>query len=304
MLRSTYFAVVLVVLVITTSSVDAQTDVCSVCSGGSDPLTSVSPCDDLATGVAGMSAADTSCLNQQLRNYQLGCCRDPPYEYCPICPDGSAPPGLTNKVPIGDFADPPTCEEVQYRSQTLLGVFEDGVCEDTFLQRGSFYCDCPGVQQECWLCPDQQEPGNPDRGDAWATNSNCRGLQYLFSVFSAEECTNLPETFGVDLAAFCMCGGLNETVDPEAETCSLCENGGTVKDPNFIYTNETDAYQRTCGQAQDFTEYVTTSGGCRTLLARAREKCECTGGSAGAGTIYSVSRFAMIVSSVLFMIMC
>lgn len=293
----------LLAVALTFAVVNAQTmdSACTVCADGSDPLTVGPPCDSLDASVAGMSSGDTSCKNQQLLHFQTGCCRDPPYEYCPICPDGSAPPGITNKVPIGDFADPPTCQEVQYRRETLIGVFEDGDCTDTFLQRGSFYCGCPGVQQECWLCPDKKEPGNPDRGDAWATQSNCRGLQYLFSVFSAQECQDLPATFGVDLAAFCLCGTVdasNETTgdandgtevgvetDEEEYKCTLCDNGGSVKNPDFIYTNETDVYQRTCGQAQDFAEYVISSYACRDLLARPREMCDCGGGGRGSGSV-------------------
>jgi hypothetical protein len=303
MMPSAIIAVFVAVLAVNTpSSVNAQNDTCTVCAGGADTITPNAPCDDLASVVAGMLSADTSCKNEQLKNYQTGCCPDPPFEYCPICPDGSAAPGLTNKVPIGDFADPPTCEEIQYRKESLIGVFEDGVCSETFLQRGSFYCDCPGVEQGCWLCPDKGEPGNPDRGDAWATNSNCRGLQYLFSVFSADECADVSSTFGVDLAAFCECGGVNETADPDAYTCSLCENGGTVKDPSFIYTNETDVYERTCGQAQDYSAYITTTYGCRDLLARAREKCECTGGS-GAGSLSSASLLSLMVSALVFVVL-
>merc|ERR1719410_552406 len=87
---------------------------------------------------------------------------------------------------------------------------EEGNCADTFLQRTSHYCGCPGVSHECFLCPDGSPPGNPDRGEAWATNANCRGLEFLMSAFRGDECSTYKEVFGVDFAAFCVCPGVEE----------------------------------------------------------------------------------------------
>ena len=91
-------------------------------------------------------------------------------------------------------------------------MFEDGTCEDTFLRRAGHYCGCgPEQVQQCWLCPDQQPPTKPQKTDAWITNANCRGIEYLFSLFTAEECTAFPYTAGADLAQYCGCNGLNTT---------------------------------------------------------------------------------------------
>lgn len=291
MIRSS--SLVLALIVVSLSSLgQAQLEDCTLCADGNEPISDVStsPCSDIGSSIAGLVQSDNSCKDQQLAAYQAGCCRDPPFEYCPVCPDGTPIPEPLNGVPIGtNPADEPNCREVQYRRETLIGVFEQGTCADTFLQRGSFYCGCPNIEQQCWLCPDKNPPGNPDRGDAFATNSRCRGINYLFSIFNADECATLPDVFGVDLAAFCLCGGLDEesenaevTTDEDPYQCSFCEGGGQVVDPDLVYTDESDFFERRCGQAQDYAQYVTTERACTDLFERARQTCQCTGGSSGA----------------------
>jgi hypothetical protein len=253
------------------STANAQ---CTPCASG-EPL-----CDDSQlVSVAGFAATDSSCKSAQLANFQKRCCNGPPYDFCTICPDGSTPPGLDNGIPTGEFATDPTCNEFQYQpnSRTNLIPGQEGNCADTFLQRTSHYCGCPQTQQECFLCPDGSTPGNPDRGEAWATNANCRGLEFLFSAFTAEECPIYPNNFGVNFAAFCMCPGVEEPPVDNPE-CSIC-NGNAVVNPDFVYAKPPEAvFERKCSQAEEFAKYITNSKSCDALLQKARIAC-CPDGS-------------------------
>lgn len=284
----------LLVSVGSVSVVNGQLEDCTLCANGlddqKDDALTRTECTQVQTSIAGLLQTDETCKVQQLTAYQSACCDNPPYEFCTVCPDGSEFV-LLNEIPTGvNPADNPTCQEAQFNPNLLIGVFQQeglGRCEDTFLQRGAFYCGCPNTQQQCWMCPDQGEPGNPDRGEAWRTNSRCGGINYLFSVFTADECGELPTAFGVDFAAFCECGGLEERDPPPAYECEFCPGGGQVVDPNLIYSAPGAVFERNCGQAESFAEYITTERACNELLTEAREKCQCTGGSGGASPLQS-----------------
>lgn len=270
MTASKFFAI-LSVAILTGSTASGQ---CTPCTNG-EPLCDASQ----LVPVDGFAATDSTCKSAQLANYQKRCCNGgPPYDYCSICPDGSTPPGLNNGIPTGEFAVDPTCNEFQYQpnSRTNLIPGQEGNCADTFLQRTSFYCGCPNTQQGCFLCPDGAAPGNPDRGDAWATNANCRGLEFLFSAFTADECSVYPNNFGVNFAAFCVCPGVEEPPADNPE-CSIC-NGQAVVNPDFVYSAPDATFERKCSQADEFARYITNSRSCDALLQEARVAC-CPNGS-------------------------
>jgi hypothetical protein len=270
MTRSLLLATV-VVLASKLTSTNAQ---CTSCDSG-EPLCDASQ----LVAVDGFAETDSSCKSAQLANYQKRCCNGPPYDYCTICPDGTTPSGINNAVPTGEFAVDPTCNEFQYQpnSRTNLIPGQEGNCADTFLQRTSHYCDCPNTSQQCFLCPDGSAPGNPDRGEAWATNTNCRGLEFLFSAFTADECQVYPETFGVNFAAFCVCAGVEEPPADNPE-CSIC-NGQAVVNPDFVYAKPPEAtFERKCSQAEEFAKYILSSTSCDALLQEARIAC-CPDGS-------------------------
>jgi hypothetical protein len=254
-------------------------------------------CTDLTTDFTLLAAetldADQECKDLQLYGFQIGCCAFPPTEYCSICPDGAAFES-NNEVPLGT-SDNPTCAEIQYRSATLNGVVEAGTCDDTFLRRGAHYCGCPNVEQQCFLCPNEGAPGAPRRGDAFVTNSDCLGIEYLFSVFTASECTTRASNLGVDLAAFCECPG---SVVSEDNDCTLCQPGQRIPDRSLVYTESNAVFTRTCGQAADYAQYITQSVSCDALLAAPREAC-CAGtattdGGGGSGAA-SLGVFASLM---------
>lgn len=238
-------------------------------------------CADLVatTSGGGLIQGDGQCKDYQLQGFQLGCCSSPPYEYCDVCPDGSAFT-RSDVIPIGDpLRGDPTCAENIYRIASYVPIFTPGTCTDTVIQRGAFYCGCPNTEQQCYLCPDQQPPTNPERGDAWITNSNCGGIEFLFSLYTAQECTDYRESYGVDFAHFCKCPNYEKN---STGHCAMCEDG--LENPDFIYTPEDAAFERTCEQAQAFAESITRENIClREMNAVIELGCKCKDGK---GPVY------------------
>lgn len=272
---------------------------CNTCALGTSLLNTNPPCDALARQTNGLFETDTDCKDLQLELYQKGCCSMPRPDYCNYCRDANAVPNLDLTIPTGQYVKGISCFDYYYQAESRIGMFKDGDCSDTFLQRAGHYCGCPDQTQECFLCPDGQPPSKPAASDAWVTKATCRGVEYMFSLFKEDECATFPLTVGADLAIFCGCGGLNQTeIDAQAEgyTCSLCENGGNVTDRNFVYTtgggNEYQ-FSKTCGQAEEFARaIIKTPAGCRNPrhFAEARANCTCssdTGAtdSSGAGIV-------------------
>jgi hypothetical protein len=276
--------------------VNGQTDItqpdpnspCTVCFNGDAPVTEggrswfSGPTEMTCAGIiADVFAADTTqgtqtCKDAQLAAFQLGCCSGPPYEYCEVCPDGS-PFTRSNEVPIGSATGtPPTCAENLYTPASYRPFFTPGTCADTAIQRGAHYCGCPNVQQQCYLCPDSQKPTNPERGDAWVTGTNCEGIEFLFSLFDANECDGYRNDYGIDFAHFCKCP---DHVKATEDKCVLCGTG--MANPGFVYTTDADPYTRTCSQAATFAESITRENSCMREMGEviaAGCKCNDNGG--------------------------
>jgi hypothetical protein len=286
-------------------------DKCTPCETGSDFISAAPQptCNDILmetkSKTNGLFDTDQQCKNLQLNNYQKGCCAFPPFDYCTFCDDPNITPNLDLYVPTGQFADPYNCYEYSYQNEAMIGMFEDGKCEDTFMRRAGHYCGCGSTQkQECYLCPDGNSPTKPQKMDSWITNTNCRGIEYLFSLLKEDECTSYPFMAGGDLSIYCGCNGINTTEIEEQEeiyTCSLCENGGVVTNPTTIYNYMAvlSTQHKTCSQAEDFARtIIKTPAGCRNpnYFGLAREICTCTASSSGSG-------FSNMVGSMMMMMM-
>ena len=149
-------------------------------------------------------------------------------------------------------------------------MFTPGTCDDTFLRRGEFYCGCPDAEQQCSLCADNEEPANLSKKDNYVTNSDCAGTTYLFSLFSADECSQ-GVNFGVNYRVFCGCPG-----EPTStESCDLCEDGKAPKDLNKVYNDQ----GRTCGEAYEITQAIQSDGLCSEIKEGAAKEC-CSGAPA------------------------
>ena len=284
------------------------TDLCTVCADTSEPLANPqtvfqpsqnTTCTDLigqfdSNGMASMAADDESCKNLQLYAFQIGCCRNPPFQYCDICPDGSEfRPG--RKIPVGQ-ADNPSCAQFEFRKGALLGLFEHGDCGDTQLQRSAFYCGCPDVEQECSLCPNATDtPGKPSKREKFINpGSTCRSLNYLYSIFKKDECDTASFNFGVDLAAFCECPG----TEPNGTACELCPDGQHVasKDKNKEYREGI-----TCGDADDYAQYIVREDFCEDVWAPEPRAACCTDGATAlfVGLVSAVGFVGSMVTTLL-----
>lgn len=228
-------------------------------------------CADVQAQITALDTTDddTACLDLQLTNYQIGCCAKPPFLHCSICPDGSEKV-RSNMIPIGSGNDP-TCAEGQFRENLFLAPFEIGTCEDTFLRRSAHYCGCQGVEQECTLCPNGESPERTDNELVFAFNTPCAGVEWIFSLFDEQSCTDVPLTYGFDAAAFCECPGYEPEYDYD---CTLCKEGDVVSDRSLVWS-DTVFGSWSCGQAEDFAQYFLREGTCSSLLDAAREQCEC-----------------------------
>mmetsp|Transcript_20622 Transcript_20622/g.31519 ORF Transcript_20622/g.31519 Transcript_20622/m.31519 type:complete len:307 (+) Transcript_20622:97-1017(+) len=285
-------------LILLAIQLSAKGQECTSCWGGRDFIlnptfaffaNATRPCSTVlndmnALAAAGIDDNSTDCRDAQLEAFQLGCCPEAPKQYCTICPDGS-PHNRLDIVPIDGNNNDPSCEVSQFREASLNALFETGTCSDTVLRRGAFYCGCPNTAQECFLCPDGGEPPNKRKVDAYQSGANCQGQNYLFSLFTANECEILRPNLGVDFSAFCECPGY---AMPEIDyECSLCPEGQRVGNPDKIHTAPGAQYERTCAQAEAFVEFVTNPKTCDSNMQEAREACCVSGVGRMMGTALS-----------------
>jgi len=279
--------------------VDAQTqstNACTPCVKGAEMINKeAGVCIDFPSRTNGLYNTDIDCKDLQLEGYQIGCCPSPPTtDHCEYCEDGSRP-NTNKRIPMGPYVEGYSCFDYSYKNEAYNGMFAYGDCSDTFLQRAGFYCGCPAQEQECWLCPDQQPPTNPYKHETWVTNSNCRELEYFFSILKEDECEAFPFQAGADLTSFCGCGGVNQTeIDEQDEnySCQFCENGGVVTNPDFLYSTE-GWFPKTCRQAEEYArDIIKTPAACRNsdYFGEAREFCTCSDFSSASSTIFASLR--------------
>lgn len=252
-----------------------------------DPLPT---CAGLTADAANLDDSQAECGDLQLTAYQVGCCVRPPYQHCTICPDGSDII-RTNIIPIGAGIDP-TCAEGNFRDSLYLAPLQIGDCADTFLRRSAHYCGCPNTEQECFLCPDQSAPEKNDAEISYAYNTRCTGVEWIFSLYDAEECVDTPLIYGFDAAAFCECPNYESDFD---YVCEVCPGGGYVKDRTVVYLDDPFLGTFTCGDAEDNDEFFTREGTCSGVLEYARGNCTCVSSGFTLSLSMSVMMAGMLV---------
>jgi len=224
------------------------------------------------------------CIEHQLLGYQTGCCTTVNSDTgCGICREGDEPQeGFVVPTDGSDDRNPEDCTEGwAFQPYAHNGVFEEGVCSDTRLQRAGFYCGCRNEYQENWMCPTKEKPLNPKRGD-FLRFEKCGATEFLFSLFKAGEVKDPAKDFGFDYPAWCQCPGVS--LDNSFE-CKFCPddtnikegfhdqifnaNQENVRDPNGQWD-----YRRNCAQVLDYTRYVTNDNRCQMAgLEEARAFC-------------------------------
>lgn len=128
-----------------------------------------------------------------------------------------------------------TGEDVGFPKKKIPSI---GKCEDapkfpadseeceTF-QKAAAWCGCPGVVQECFLCPDGESSPTPKAEALLFPGKTCLDYEFDASVLTSEECSSNPDlNKNFDLPAFCSC----ENTSPP-RLCELCP-GGEVANKN------------------------------------------------------------------------
>ena len=158
---------------------------------------------------------------------------------CTICPDGSASFNEGKIIPLSDV----TCGDFQGFVQ-FAGDTE--ACDAARAQAA--WCECPGVEPTCELCPDGTYPVNAGmRVDFQFT---CGDYFYLAQVQpEGTDCTEFN-------ALAMQCGGCGDpppTSSPSAnpdECDSLCPDGSEVPNPTAIVFEGDENMPVTCSELE------------------------------------------------------
>lgn len=169
---------------------------------------------------------------------------------CTICQDGSALNGSV-LIPFGNV----TCGSLEQVA------FQANGTECSTLQANAAWCECPGVQPSCTLCPDGSSPPYLDFSIE-GINVTCRELEYLATVAPNEAACQ-------DIAGFAATCGCPDSTPP---FCTLCPDGQPppvldLKLPNHV----------TCGRVDAVAREETTEHGCDVLRSFASATCGCVG---------------------------
>ncbi|KAG7372762.1 hypothetical protein IV203_018905 [Nitzschia inconspicua] len=252
-----------VLLVTTVSSIVGYSYQCQPCLKNSATIEQQEGCQELFDASILLDAGTTDCLNAQLRNYQHGCCEEPPRS-CTICPNGS-PYNPNAIIPSFDpHSGAITCADMNVDSTYLDYIFRQGDCSDTLLQRSASWCGCRQTERSCYLCPDGSRPPNPNLVDPVYYGWTCAAFDLVSSYFSQEECQGLvPDILEFDAPSWCGCPN-----SPIPQICRLCPEGHQVVRPHDLL-GEGDY---TCQQLALSTRYIPTQDPCDRVLRNYQEK--------------------------------
>ena len=234
---------------------DSELPECTLCFDGSEPHDNLS-CDVLESQAIKLVAGSDACRNMQLQGHEsCGCPRPPERGYCTVCPDGS-PVDTDRYIPVvpGVIYTPCWLFEMTWRNLYPLPCRE-------FVQRNAFWCGCPGVVNECPLCPEADlDKIFPNR-----LKATCRDAAYSLSLRRYTECTDYYNEYSP--RSYCGC----EDAEPP-NTCSICPEGMQVSDPDQIVPPYEDV---TCGFLQDIVPFVHRGYFCN-YLTYVASPCACS----------------------------
>lgn len=217
-------------------------------------------CRDLFFESKGVQESSSACDTIQLAAFQTGCCNQQyvPETSCSVCPDGSAF-HTSISIPGGVSRRALTCADISSEASFLDFFNAPGDCDDTFLRRSAAWCQCPGKEVECHLCPRGAAPINLEKTEnvlygGWS----CETFQYILALLSHGECSVAPQVLAFDAAAFCC-----EGVEPP-NVCDFCPSGQQVLDPEKIIESPYGAVR--CGDVHETLQMVPTEESCDLLL--------------------------------------
>ena len=237
-------------------------------------------CSQLVNALPGIEDGTQDCHNLQLAAFQTGCCGNDsdyvPHHACSLCPDAS-PYRVGIEIPGSQGRRDLTCGDLVAEPAFLDFFSSPGDCGDTFLQRSAAWCQCPGVELECTLCPGGTSPPNPDRMEHVLYGWTCRSFEFVTALLSRDECPNAAEIFEFDAAAFCC----PDTVPPP-EVCSLCPESQSVHNKDIVVASEYGTL--TCGEIEESLSLIPTRESCEFALAKFPVNECCRDGNVGGRT--------------------
>jgi hypothetical protein len=258
-----------------------ETEGCTLCTEGTPAALPKRVGDFEGTGSLGITtcgefeqqvnfvARDSSlCVSSQLEGFFTCFCSalppPPDDSRCELC----AAPGNPNAiVPNTDpDARPVTCAEA---SAIAAFIGDDDVCLK--IKQARAFCGCPGA--DCYLCSNGNLPNNPDAIVELqdGTQLTCAELdnRTKSTVIPSDECPAI-QYLGV-FSCYC---------DDDPNSCSLCEDGSSLPDPDLKVIPDTScarleflartapleqcvAFQSTTGVYCGCNNPVSSQGACR-----------------------------------------
>ena len=143
-----------------------------------------------------------------------------------------------------DFGHPMTCEDVQLRFP--------------------YFCECPGALPTCTLCQLGELPPETDK-EIPLLGTTCKSVNDYASLRTVEDCAEEIAFLSFDASAYCGCTGF----EPPA-LCEFCPESQLVTNPDLAPEGASGA---TCGDLEDFADFVTTANLCSAVQAYAVVCC-------------------------------
>lgn len=212
-------------------------------------------CRNLFNELTDLEEGTDDCNRIQLTAFQIGCCDEQyvPENVCTVCPDGS-PYRTSIVIPGSPEREELTCADIPSEA-TFLDYFNNpGDCSDTFLQRSAAWCQCPGHEIECQLCPKGAAPTDLTKMERVLYGWNCQSFQYITALLTAGECDVAQEILEFDAAAYCC-----EGVEPP-DLCAFCPEGQQVVTPNKEVATAYGMVE--CGDIEESLRFVPSIESC------------------------------------------
>lgn len=242
---------------------------CIACYGGGNPA-STAFCNDLVEQASQVDGASVECgIIQVSAAEECGpeCLFPPsPEGNCTVCADGIPVGNPNKKVPVIYGLVDTTCS---YYDEYALRGLADWLCKD-WKQRAGFWCGCPGVENECPLCPEADldkafpcfPPCLPFRLSL-SSLVTCRTAAYELSLKRAWECNDV--FAGFSPLSYCGC----DVAPPNV--CKICSGNQVLANPGQII----DYHDITCERAQEIASFLWPGYYCNLVRDLASTPCEC-----------------------------
>ena len=248
-------------------------------------------CQSLLNRLSASNAQEFSdeCRRTQLAAFQIGCCGESfvPRHACAVCPDGSPfnsniPVPHTKKQTIdstagftnNDYGDNNeeqedsttdgsslTCGDLPDLPSFLDYFNTPGDCKDTYLQRSARWCECPGREIECSICPDGSPMPDPEKFESVLYGWDCATFEYVVALLDEQECSMKSSILEFDASSFCC-----PHVVPPPDVCQFCPSTQVLarREKEVI----TDYGLLTCGDIADSLSLVPNEESCDFAISK------------------------------------